>query len=186
MALSADSIRNPRLPKARVGGYSVEATDEFLDRVATEYRQLQRDREELVARQAELEHHLEQIVLAVHADGEPSLLGRGRERPAGALIAAQRLAAEMKAQAREECEAMLKKARRRAAVFEREVDQARARSEYRVRELEETQREARERLSMFLSSMLSAIEERSEDAGSVVRELRARASADGEVQHPSP
>jgi cell division septum initiation protein DivIVA len=180
MALSADSIRNPHLPKARVGGYSVEATDEFLARVANEYRQLQRDREELVARQAELEHRLEQIVLAVQPDGGPWLVGAERERP-GAVLAAHRLAAEMRAQAREECEAMLKKARRRAAVFEREVDQARARSEYRVRELEETQREARERLSMFLSSMLSAIEERSEDAGSVVRELRARTTPAGDL-----
>jgi len=181
MALSADSIRNPHLPKARVGGYSVEATDEFLERVANEYRQLQRDREELVARQAELEHRLEQIMLAVQPDGDPWLAGRERERPAATLLAAHRLAAEMRAQAREECEAMLKKARRRAEVFEREVDQARARSEYRVRELEETQREARERLSMFLSSMLSAIEERSEDAGTVVRELRARATQAGEL-----
>jgi hypothetical protein len=34
---------------------------------------------------------------------------------------------------------------------------------------------------MFLSSMLSAIEERSEDAGSVVRELRARTTPAGDL-----
>src|SRR5262249_61700192 len=126
----------------------------------------------------------EQILLAVEPDGQ------GQERAPSAaslLAAAHRVAAEMRAQAREECEAMLKKARRRAEVFEHEVDQARARTEYRVRELEETQRQARERLSMFLASMLSAIEERSETAGSVVRDLRARAPADrGVQQHPSP
>ncbi len=182
MALSPDSIENPDLPRARVGGYSIEATDELLSRVAKEYRQLQRDRTDLLTRQAELEDRLHKILLAAEPDGEP------REPLTTSLLAvAHRVAAEMRAQAREECEVMLKKARRRSQVFEREVDQARARTEYRVRELEETQRQARERLSTFLASMLAATEERSETAGSVVRDLRARAAADGELQqHPSP
>jgi cell division septum initiation protein DivIVA len=181
VALSADSIENPDLPRARVGGYSIEATDELLSRVAKEYRQLQRDRTDLLTRQAELEDRLHKVLLAVEPDGE-----RPEPSTTSLLASAYRVAAEMRAQAREECEAMLKKARRRADVFEREVDQARARTEYRVRELEETQRQARERLSMFLASMLAAIEERSETAGSVVRELRTRAGADGELQqHPS-
>jgi cell division septum initiation protein DivIVA len=172
VALSADSIENPDLPRARVGGYSIEATDELLSRVAKEYRQLQRDRTDLLTRQAELEGRLEKVLLAVEPDGEH------REPSTTSLLAAaHRVAAEMRAQAREECEAMLKKARRRADVFEREVDQARVRTEYRVRELEETQRQARERLSMFLASMLAAIEERSETAGSVVRELRTRTNS---------
>jgi len=48
------------------------------------------------------------------------------------------------------------------------------------------QKQARERLSMFLASMMAAIEERSDDTGSVVRELRGRASADrGLQQHSS-
>jgi cell division septum initiation protein DivIVA len=175
VALSADSIENPDLPRARVGGYSIEATDELLTRVAQEYRQLQRDRTDLLTTQTELEGRLHKIMLAVEPDGEP------REPSTTSLLAvAHRVAAEMRAQAREECEAMLKKARRRAEVFEREVDQARARTEYRVRELEETQRQARERLSMFLASMLAAIEERSETAGSVVREPRTRTNSAGE------
>jgi len=177
VALSADSIENPDLPRARVGGYSVEATDELLSRVAKEYRQLQRDRTDLLTRQAELEGRLEKVLLAV----EPDVHGQERAPSAASLLAtAHRVAAEMRAQAREECESMLKKARRRSEVFEREVDQARARTEFRVRELEETQRQARERLSMFLASMLASIEERSETAGSVVRELRNRASSAGE------
>ena len=175
MALSADSIENPDLPRARVGGYSIEATDELLARVAKEVRQLQRDRTDLLTRQAELEGRLEKVLLAVEPDGELQ-----EPSTTSLLAAAHRVAAEMRAQAREECETMLKKARRRADVFEREVDQARARTEYCVRELEETQRQARERLSMFLASMLSAIEERSETAGSVVRELRTRTNSAGE------
>lgn len=184
MALTPESIANPNLPRTKVGGYSIEATDGFLKEVAWEWRRLQSDRRKLSEQNAELERQLDEIhgkleelrgVSALRSEKEP--------RAAAALAAAYRAAEAIRDEARQESETLLRKARRRAVSLDDEVERARVSTAERIRELEETQKQARARLSSFLTEMLAAVDSPAEEGSNdevpsdVVRDLRARAAA---------
>lgn len=182
MSLTPESIANPNLPRTKMGGYSIEATDDFLKEVAWEWRRLQSDRRKLSEQNGELERRLDEILRKIEElRGEPIVRGERQPLSAAALAAAYRAAASMREEARQESETLLKKARRRAASLDDEIERARVTTAEQIRELEETQKQARTRLSSFLTEMLAAVEDPVDETPSdVVRELpvRAVASAD--------
>jgi cell division septum initiation protein DivIVA len=183
VALTPEQITDPNLPRAKMGGYTVEATDEFLKEVAWEWRRLQSDRRKLSERNAELERQLEDIHRRIEELRGDAVVSDKREpRSALALAAAYRAAEAIRDDARRESETLLKKARKRAATLDDEIERAKAATADRIRELEDTQRQARRRLSSFLTELLDAVEAPDSDANrDVVRELRARAASSAEA-----
>lgn len=179
-----------RLPRTRVRGYSIEATDAFLKKVAWEYRKVQRDGRKLLERNAELERQLQDIHQRLDELRGDLIIRREREPLAvAALAAAYRAADAVREEARQESNTVLQKARKRAKVLDEEVERARTLSAKRIREFEETQIEARDRLSAFLTTMLAVVESHSEgELGDIVRELKSRATAasDGFTSAPGP
>jgi cell division septum initiation protein DivIVA len=176
MTLTPESIANPNLPRTKMNGYSIQATDDFLKEVAWEWRRLHRDLRELSEQNAELERRLDEIQRKIEdLRGEPVVRGEREPSSAAALAAALRAAEAIRQDARQESEAMLKKARRRATTLDDELERARATTAERIRELEETQQQARSRLSAFLTEMLAAVEHPAEEETvDVVRELPMR------------
>jgi cell division septum initiation protein DivIVA len=184
MSLTPEQIADPHLPRAKMGGYGVEETDEFLKQVAWEWRRLESDRRKLSERTAELEQQLEDIHRRIaELRGDAVVPSERDPRSAAALAAAYRAAEAIRDDARRESETLLKKARKRVATLDNEVERAKAATADRLRELEETQRQARRRLSSFLSELLDAVEAPDSDVtrGDVVRELRARAASTAEA-----
>jgi cell division initiation protein len=181
MALTPESIANPNLPRTKVNGYSIQATDDFLKEVAWEWRRLQSDRRKLSEQNAELERQLDEIHRKIEdLRGEPVVRSERQPPSAVALAAALRAAEAMREEARQESEALLKKARKRAASLDDEVERARVTTAERIRELEDTQQQARARLSSFLNEMLAAVEDDDpveERRSDVVRELPVHAVA---------
>jgi cell division septum initiation protein DivIVA len=198
VALTPESIANPNLPRTKVGGYSIEATDGFLKEVAWEWRRLQSDRRKLSEQNAELERRLDEIHRKIEElRGEPIVRSERQPLSAAALAAAYRAAEAVREEARRESETVLKKARKRAEHLDDEVERARIATTERIRELEETQMQARARLSAFLTEMLVAVETRAEESAgprleeaaeppvdeapkNVLRELPLRAVASSE------
>lgn len=183
MALTAEAIANPNLPRTKVGGYNVEATDEFLQQVAWAWRRVDSDRRKLTERNAELERQLADIHRRLEElRGDPVVPSEREPRAAAALAAAYRAAEAIRREAREESEALLKKARKRVSVIDDEVERARAATGEQIRELEETQRQVRRRLSSFLTEMLDAIETPGSDPPpDLARELRQHAVSSAEA-----
>jgi cell division septum initiation protein DivIVA len=188
VSLTPESIASPNLPRAKMGGYNVEATDELLRRIAWEWRRMQSDRRKLADRNAELERQLQNVHRGLdELRGQQGATADLEPRSAAALAAAYRAAEAIRGDARAESETLLKKARKRADVLEDEIERARKANAARIRELEEVQRQVRSRLSSFLTDMLDAVETPdSGDASAVVRELQQRAvvSADTALARP--
>lgn len=179
MSLTPESISEPNLPRAKVGGYSIEATDEFLKEIAWEWRRITSDRRKLAERNAELEQQLGEIHGRIEALRNGAGAAKQQEpRSAAALAAAYRAAESIREDARQESDTLLKKARRRAAVVDGEVERAREASAEKIREFEEVQQNVRRRLSSFLAEMLDAVETSDSDAtaSDIVAELNKRAT----------
>ncbi len=193
MSLTPESISEPNLPRAKVGGYNVEATDEFLEEMAWEWRRINSDRRKLAEKNAELEQQLNEIQRRIEALRDDSGTTKEQEsRSASALAAAFRAAESIRKDARQESETLLKKARKRAALLDDELERAREESAERIRGFEEVQQHVRHRLSAFLAEILDAVETSDPDAAApdIIRELNKRAApsidvAPAEAEPPS-
>jgi cell division initiation protein len=189
VSLTPESIANPNLPRTKMGGYSIEATNDFLKEVSWEWRRLQSDRRKLSEQNAELERRLDEIHSKIEElRGERIIPSERQPLSAAALAAAYRAAEAMREEARQESETLLKKARRRAASLDDEVERARITTSERIRDLEETQKQARARLSSFLAEMLAAVEDEdtvSEGPTAGVRRLPVHAVASTDEATPS-
>jgi predicted transcriptional regulator len=178
VSLTPETISEPNLPRAKVGGYSIEATNEFLKEIAWEWRRINSDRRKLAEHNAELEQQLNEIQRRIDALRDGATITTEQEpRSAAALAAAYRAAESIRKDARQESETLLKKVRKRAAVVDDEVERAREASAEKIREFEEVQQQVRRRLSSFLAEMLDAVETADSDvtAPDIVRELNKRA-----------
>jgi cell division septum initiation protein DivIVA len=177
VSVTAESIAEADLPRAKVGGYNIEATDEFLKEIAWAWRRITSDCRKLAERNAELEQQLNEIHRRIDAlRDDASVAEQHESRSAAALTAAYRAAETIREDARQESETLLKKARKRAAVLDEEVERAREQSAGRIRDFEEVQQHVRRRLSSFLAEMLEAVEA-SDSAATpedIVRELTER------------
>ncbi len=184
MSLTPESISEPNLPRAKVGGYSIEATDEFLKEIAWDWRRINSDCRKLAERNAELEQQLNEIHRRIEALRDNVRVAEQQEpRSAAALAAAYRAAEAIREDARQDSETLLKKARKRAAVLDDEVERAREQSAERIREFEEVQQHVRRRLSSFLAEMLDAVETSDATATpeDIVRELTERTTLSADV-----
>ncbi len=184
MSLTPESISEPNLPRAKVGGYSVEATNEFLKEIGWEWRRINSDRRKLAEKNAELEQQLNEIQRGIEALRDDSSMTKEQEsRSASAFAAAYRAAESIREDARQESETLLKKARKRAALLDDEVERAREASAQRIRGFEEVQQHVRHRLSAFLAEILDAVETSDSDAAApdIIRELTKRAAPSIEV-----
>jgi cell division septum initiation protein DivIVA len=183
--LTPDSISNPQLPRAKVGGYSVEATDELLKKISWEWIRLQSDRKKLTERTAELERQLADINQKLEElRGESVIKTQPEPRTAAALAAAYRAADAIRDEARSDSEKLLKKARSHAVDLDKELERARAANAERIRDLERTQKEAREKLSAFLVEMLDAVG--SPDVGRTATATTRRTPRPVEAAPPAP
>jgi predicted transcriptional regulator len=184
LSVTAESISEANLPRAKVGGYSIEATDEFLKEIAWAWRRIDSDCRKLAERNAELEQQLNEIYRRIEALRDDASVAEQQEpRSAAALAAAYRAAEAIREDARQESEALLKKARKRASALDDEVERARQQSAERIREFEEVQQHVRRRLSSFLAEMLEAVEASNSTARpeDIVRELTERTALAAEV-----
>lgn len=184
MSVTAESISEANLPRAKVGGYSIEATDEFLKEIAWAWRRITSDCRKLAERNAELEQQLDEIHRRIEALRDDARVAEPQEpRSAAALAAAYRAAEAIREDARRESETLLKKARKRADVLDDEVERAREQSAERIREFEEVQQHVRRRLSAFLAEMLDAVEASDSTATpeDIVRRLTERTTLTADV-----
>jgi cell division septum initiation protein DivIVA len=184
LSRTPESISEPNLPRAKVGGYSIEATDEFLKEIAWDWRRINSDCRKLAERNAELEQQLDEIHRRIEALRDDASVAEQHEpRSAAALAAAYRAAEAIREDARQESETLLKKARKRAAVLDDEVERAREQSAERIRDFEEVQQHVRRRLSSFLAEMLEAVETSNSTATpeDIVRELTERTTLTADV-----
>lgn len=183
MPLTPDSIANSHLPRTKVpGGYSIEATDEFLKKVAWEFRKVQSDCRKLLEQNDVLERQLQDIRQRLD-ELRGNLIRHEREPLARASLAAAYRAAEaVREEARQEGNTVLEKARKRAKALDEEVERARALTAKQVSALEEMQTAARNQLSAYLVTLLTEIEGHwGGERGAIVRELKARAQASDET-----
>lgn len=142
-----------------MGGYSTSATEELLRQVGWDYRQLAREKSELVDHSqalqeqiAELERQVE--ALTVHRDR----LESRQDLAAATLTAAQRAAHDARETTRRECEQMLKAARRRANEIEQTMEKALAVRSGEVQALEEAQQHLLAELRRVFSAALESVE----------------------------
>ena len=161
MPLLPKTLTDPDLPKARVGGYQVEATNQLLKTVADEINQLRTDRAALAERNAELEQELTAFRRRVaEIVGAVTGTGRGKNaRVAEAVAAAVRAAQDIRHDAREDGRIVLKSAERRARELDQTLGRIEAAKAASVRELEERQRQVKDRLAEFLTTMLNVLDD---------------------------
>jgi predicted transcriptional regulator len=184
VSVTPESISEANLPRVKVGGYSIEATDEFLKEIAWAWRRINSDCRKLAERNAELEQQLNEIHRRIDAlRDDRGVAAQHEPRSTVALAAAYRAAEAIREDARQESETLLKKARKRAAVLDDEVERAREQSAERIREFEEVQQHVRRRLSSFLAEMLDAVEASNSTATpeDIVRELTERTTLNADV-----
>ncbi len=187
MAIKAEDITAAKLPTA-MRGYQREATEELLNAIAWEFRQLVRARdttgeatkrlEERVRElegetealrhvfaqeQAQLKERGEQLVAERTAELEAQLaaarravadLERREELTQSLLANAQRTARELRESTRSECKAVLKAARRRAIVIEREARVSVRQSAGELDRLQRLENDLRDRLRRTLQSVI--------------------------------
>ena len=160
MAFKPQDISGATLPSA-VRGYSREATDDLLKRVAWDFLQLSHQRDTLLEETAQLRQRneeLEQQVAALH-----ELLSRqvDREDVSRVLLTnAQRTARELREKTRIECEATLKKARAHAASLEQGTRSELKVAERRLAEITELRLELERQLRQSIEAVM-----RKPDAG---------------------
>jgi cell division septum initiation protein DivIVA len=178
--LDPSEIHVRNLPRARMGGYATEETEELLTRVAWTQRELRREAEvlsqenakltervaELEQREAELTAKLEQREAELTAElerREAELTAEleaseARAERAGDLVAvARRAALETREAAREEAEIVLRKVRKRADQLEHAVQRMRAAKEAELLALRDEEARVRERLRSYLTQTLAAV-----------------------------
>ena len=155
-----DEISAEHLPRARVGGYAADPTEEMLQQASWAYRKalheyglLVDEVDRLQARVAELERQGEDLKAEIAASE------RRAERVAGMLNAAGRAARETREGARRDAELVLKKARHRAAKMERELAKVRAATAAELSEFASRRERIQEELRDYLESVLAAIKE---------------------------
>jgi cell division septum initiation protein DivIVA len=176
MPLNPKEINGRQLPVG-VRGYRRDATDDLLKRVAWDYSQALHDHEALVEAARTLKQRNEELEAQVSALNALVARHTDRDEVNRALLAnAQRAARELREAARVECEAMLKKARQRAADLERDAQLQLKTSAGEVERLVSLQDELQSRLRTSLESILESIHGRNGQA--VQPELDGGLSAD--------
>lgn len=142
-----------------MGGYSTGATEELLRQVAWDYRQLVREKSELVEQSQALHERISELERQVQALTEHrDRLESRQDLAAATLTAAQRAAHDARESARRECELMLKAARRRAEEIEQTMEKALAVRSGEVQALEEAQQRLLAELRHVFSAALESIE----------------------------
>jgi cell division septum initiation protein DivIVA len=118
VSIDPDEISAARLPRTLLRGYKVKPTQELLRRIAWDYRQVAYEgkalataAEEFTRRIAELEFHVRQLEASPEGTSADALAD-------GVLAEARRIADELQAAARAECEMMLAEARARSRDIE--------------------------------------------------------------------
>ena len=123
MPLDPGQISLAGLPRDAFGGYKTGPADDLIARVASDYRQLVHERDKLKETVAVLRQRVDEAdrELASFRDQsvrqvQPDEIGRAL------LEAAQRMARDLREQARSDSDAALRKARSRARQIESEAD----------------------------------------------------------------
>jgi cell division septum initiation protein DivIVA len=157
-SIDPDEITADRLPRAYVGGYAVEKTEELLRRASWDYRQLLHDYG-LLSEEVEL-LHARVVELEQEGEGLRAQIAASENRAerVGAMInAAGRAARETRENARLDAELVLKKARRRAAKLEKALAKARSASAGELSEFARRRERIRADLREYLEAALVAI-----------------------------
>jgi cell division septum initiation protein DivIVA len=174
--LSPDEINATDLPHVTIGGYKPEATVELLKRVAWDYGMLFHENRKLTATVEELRKDADELTSEIEALRSANAVRRNPDDAGRAAIAAaQQAARELRESARRDCEVALKKARRRAGAIEAELERLSvAAAEAELHRVETLQLDVRERLEVWLLSMLTLV-----DAATEAESSTADPSADG-------
>ena len=173
--VSPEELDAAKLPRAHMGGYRVDQTDDLLRRAAWEFRELlhlekrlTEENEALGQKVQEFEQQLEKLQADLDVrNRREGLIGE-------TLASTQRAAREAREVTKRECEAMIKKARKQATKLTAEGERKRGSLTAEIRELEATHSRKREELRLFLTSTLALIEPAAENGS---------ASLDTELQH---
>ncbi|MBD0318338.1 MAG: DivIVA domain-containing protein [Thermoleophilia bacterium] len=150
MSLTPVEIRHVRLPR-RLLGYGRVAVDELLADVAASFEEVWRER-------ADLRDEVEGLEVEVARYRELDVLMRK------SLVAAERAADELRAQAGKEADVIIEEARVRAREITAEAEAERERLRADVRRLEALDAEVRAGYRAFLLTALGRIDGESEGA----------------------
>ena len=161
-----DEIVFERLPKARVGGYAVEPTDELLRQIVWDYRQSIHDHDRAVKENVELQARIEELEAEVESLRAGLVAADGRaERIEATLVTARRAARDTRESARAEAELALKKARKRVEALDKVVRQAHDVRDAELEKLAAEKERVRTELQDYLLRTLAALGDTSTGAG---------------------
>ena len=186
--IGPDDLDRVKPPRAYMGGYNVEATDDLLRRASWQLRQILHAHAELAAESKRCAQEL--LELEAEAADLRAKLEEHEQRQdliGTTLTAAQRTARAARAETRSECELMIAKARKRAKKVVASVDKERARLNREVRVLEELRDGAREEVRAVLSAALANLDALPSEGVALEHDLaeRVTASAAASSRHHS-
>jgi len=184
MPIDPEEIGPANLPRTSLGGYKSGPTDDLLKRVAWDYRQLVHEHrtledaaDQLGRRADELEAQVRSLQGLLEEHRDPDEISRTL------LGAAQRAARELRDSARNDCEAMLKKAQRRAGQIEAEAQKQTAAASAELARLQQLGSQVRQELRSTLDTIL-AMGEKSSPATVEPSEPSDLAAQDGAPPEP--
>jgi len=156
MPIDPEEIGPANLPRTSLGGYKSGPTEDLLKRVAWDYRQLVHEHrtledaaDQLGRRADELEAQVRSLQGLLEEHRDPDEISRTL------LAAAQRAARELRDSARNDCEAMLKKAQRRAGQIEAEAQTQTAAASAELARLQQLGSQVRQELRSTLDTILA-------------------------------
>ena len=156
-SLPVPPLTPPSLPRA-TRGYQREATDEFLEELASHYEKVWVERKALHDEVARLEKSLaDRDVLEQEVDRLRSALDDAAKRQqlvTGAIYSAERFAEAIKEEARRDAEVVLKKARKHAEEIVGDARKERARFDQEANRLESLATQMRSDLMTTLATVL--------------------------------
>jgi cell division septum initiation protein DivIVA len=159
--LPVPPLTSPSLPRA-ARGYQREATDEFIEELASFYEKVWVERKALHEEVARLEKSLaDRDALKKEVDrlrGALEEQARRQQLVTGAIYSAERFAEAIKEEARRDAEVVLKKARKHADEIIGDARKERARFDQEAQRLESLAVQMRSDLMATLASVLDNLE----------------------------
>ena len=157
MFIAPAEVQDQKL-KGRLRGYNRVAVEKLLQDVVASYEQVWRERDQLRDRVETLENELAPL-----RDAERHL--------SGSLVAAERAAAEVRAQAGKEAAKLLAQGRAEKKAQLKELDEERAWLENEIDRLELVERELQASIRAFLLAGLELVEDREASRSAPVVEV---------------